>query len=429
MTQHDCFWSVTAPRPKSYLNIPLPQKTDVVVIGGGYTGASAALQLAKGGARAALLEAQTIGWGASSRNGGQALSCLHHTLAASIKSHGRERAREMFLAAVQAADTVEQIIEEEKIECDYVRCGSIEAASQPAHFEVLKKEQEILRQIAGYEVQVLSKNEMSSELGTKAYHGLMVNPRGASLQPASFVHGMALAAERAGADIHEGTQVLEIERLGNIPAHDGSRYLVRTERGDIAAREILLAANAWIGKIAPQFRQRVFPAESFIIATEPLPKDLAERLIPKNRVAYDTRNVLAYYRLSPDGRMLWGGEATFSGVSPRTNINTLRRGMIKIFPELAGYKIDYFWSGTLGLTLDENAHAGQADGMWYSMCYVGHGVTLATYLGRQMANGILGKAVDNPFADLRIPRAPLYQDKAWFVNAGKVWYRFLDMIK
>jgi glycine/D-amino acid oxidase-like deaminating enzyme len=428
MIQHAILWSATAPDSKSFINKPLPTKTDVVVIGGGFTGTSAALQLAKGGARVTLLEAQTIGWGASSRNGGQALSCLHHTLANAIKEHGQERAKEMFLAATYAADTVAQIVKEENIACDFVRCGNIEAAFKPSHFEALKREQEILNQVANYEVKIISKNETRSELGTDSYHGLMVNPRSGSVQPAKFVQGMALAAKRAGADIHEGTRVLAIEKVGNSPTNDGTRFTVKTNRGDITTKEIMLAANAWIGNIVPQFRQRVMPAESFIIATEPLPNELAQQLIPNNRMVYDTRKTLAYYRLSPDNRMVWGGELTFAGISAKTNIITLRNGMLKIFPELAKFNIDYFWPGTLGITLDENAHAGQIDGMWYSMCYVGHGVTLATYLGQQMANGILGNASKNPFANLSIPFAPAYQNNAWVVNIGKVWFRFLDML-
>ena len=428
MTQQNCFWTLAAPPSKTYLNKPLPNKTDVLVIGGGFTGTSAALQLAKGGARVTLLEAQNIGSQASSRNGGQALSCLHHTLEDSIKIHGRERAREMFLSAVAAANTVEQIVLDENIDCNYVRCGNIEAASKPAHLDALKKEQETLRAVAGYEVQVLSKDEIANEIGTTAYHGLLVNTRSGSVQPAKFVQGMALAAERAGADIHEGTRVTAIDRVADSAHRDGVRFKVRTERGDIAAQEIFLAANAWAGKIAPQFRHRVFPVESFIIATEPLPKELTHRLMPHNRVAYDTKHALAYYRLSPDGRMVWGGEATFTGVSPRRNINVLRRGMLKVFPELADFKIDYFWSGTLGLTFDENSHAGRSEGMWYSMCYVGHGVTLATYLGRQIANELLGRPFDNPFAGLNIPRIPLLQDNALAANLAKLWYTILDGI-
>jgi len=428
MTQNEVFWTASAPAPKTYLNKPLPEKADVVVIGGGFTGTSAALQLAKGGAEVVLVEAMSIGWEASSRNGGQALSCLHHTLAESIKHHGRERAKEMFLSAVQAADAVEQIAREEGIDCDYIRSGSIEAASKPVHFDALKREQEVLQDVAGYDVQILPKDEMTVELGTDAYYGVMVNPRSASVQPAKFVRGMALAAERAGADIHEGTRVHAIDRNDESAFRNGIRFTVRTERGDIVAKDVLVAANAWAGAIVPQFRQRVFPAESFVIATEPLPKELAQKLIPNQRAVYDTRRTLAYYRLSSDRRMVWGGELTFKGVSAQTNINTLRRGMTRVFPELGDFKIDYFWSGTLGLTLDENAHAGQVDGMWFSMCYVGHGVTLATYLGQQMANGILGRTMDNAFADIHMPRVPVFNDKAWFVNVGKLWYRFLDTI-
>ena len=429
MTRHEIFWAVTAPAPKTYLNKPLPEKTDVVIVGGGYTGTSAALQLAKGGAQVVLLEAQSIGWGASSRNGGHALSCLHHTLTELIKEHGRERARDMFHASVQAADTVEQIVRDEGIECEHTRCGNIEAAHKPSDLEGLKREQETLKDVADYDVQIVTKEESASELGTSAYYGLMINPRSGSVQPAKFVQGMALAADRAGADIHEGTRVLAIERSDASAVRDGIRFTVRTNRGDIKAKDVLLASNAWIGEIVPQFRQRVFPAESFIIATEPLPDELAKRLIPNRRVVYDTRKTLAYYSISSDNRMVWGGELTFKGASPKYNMTALRRGMIRVFPELADYKTDYFWSGTLGITLDENSHAGQVDGMWYSMCYVGHGVTLATYLGQQMANGILGGTVNNPFEGLHIPSAPVYRDKTWFVNIGKIWYRLMDTIR
>lgn len=425
MTEQTCYWWVDAPPPKSYRNKPLPEKADVVVIGGGFTGASAALRLAKGGANVALLEAETIGWGASSRNGGQALSCLHHTLTELIDQHGLERAREMFRASIRAADTVARIVEKEKIDCDFTRNGNIEAASKPRHFDRLKMEQETLARVADYKVRLVPPEEAATELGTDSYHGLMVNERSGGLQPAKFVQGMALAAERAGANVHEGTRVTEIEKT---VTHNGSRFTVRAERGVVSTKEVLLAANAWVGDIVPQFRGRVFPAESFVIATEPLPDDLAHKLIPNKRVVYDTKNMVAYYTLSRENRMVWGGEGTATGLSTKRNIETLRHGMLKVYPELKDAAIDYFWSGTLGMTLDQTAHAGQMDGMWFSMCYVGHGVTLATYLGEQMANAILGLETFNPFEGLHIPRVPFYEGKAWFVNIGKAWYRFLDLV-
>jgi glycine/D-amino acid oxidase-like deaminating enzyme len=209
-------------------------------------------------------------------------------------------------------------------------------------------------------------------------------------------------------------------------SHHGSRFEVQTEQGAILAREVFLAANAWVGEIVPYFRGRVFPAESFIIATEPLPEDLAQQIIPHRRVAYDTKNMVAYYSLSRENRMVWGGERTAAGMSQKRKIEALQRGMSIVFPQLKQVAIDYFWSGTLGLTLDRNAHAGQVDGIWFSMCYVGHGVTLATYLGEQVANAMLGLESFNPFEGVSIPRVPFFNGKAWLVELGKAWFQLLD---
>jgi glycine/D-amino acid oxidase-like deaminating enzyme len=424
MTQETCFWWVDAPPSKSYQNKLLPEKADVVVIGGGFTGTSAALRLAKAGVNVVLLEAQIIGWGASSRNGGQSLSCLHQSLTELVRLHGLELAREMFRASVHAADTVARIVKEEGLDCDFVRNGNIEAANKPDHFDRLKVEKETLMRVADYETRLVPSEEAAAELGTDFYHGLLVNERSAELQPAKFVQGMALAAERAGAQVYEGTRVTGIEENAS---HDGSRFRVRTDRGDISTKEVLLAANAWIGEIVPQFRRKVFPADSYILATEPLPEDLARRLIPNRRAVYDTKNMVAYYTLSRENRMVWGGEGTATGLSARRNIEILRRGMLRVFPELKETVIDYFWGGTMGLTLDRTIHAGQVDGMWFSMCYVGHGVSMGIYLGEQMANAILGSESFNPFEGIPIPKVPFYEGRAWFVNLGKVWFRLMDL--
>lgn len=419
MTKLQCFWQADAPAIKSFTEKELPDFAEIVVVGGGFTGASAALQLAKHGAQVVLLEAQSIGWEASSRNGGQALSCLPHLLQQVIHQHGKPLAREMFQAAARAADLVDNLIKTEGIECDFTRNGSIEAASKPAHFEAMKREQEILKEVAGFDVQLVTRADISTELGSELYHGLLINPRSGSVQPAKFIRGLALAAERAGVELHEHVRVQQIENTE-------SGFRIHTSRGEIRCRKVLLAANAWNGTILPHFARRVLPVESFIIATEPLPSELARTLIPKGRVVYDTRNVLAYYRLSPDRRMVWGGEATLSGVSPQRNIRILQEGMTKAFPQLKNFSIDYYWGGTIGLTVDETPHAGCHEGIWYSMCYVGHGVTLATYMGMQIANAMLGLPSDNPFDLPRIQPVPLLRGSRWMGNLGKLWYGLMD---
>lgn len=424
--QEECFWINNASGHRAFTAKPLPSISDVLVIGGGFTGTSAALTLAKGGAKVTLVEAHFIGWGASARNGGQALSCLYRNLSQLVREFGKEQAKAMFQAAVKAADTVERIIKQEKIDCDYSRCGNIEAASRPSHFKTLAREQEILADVAGYDVLLLPKKQVHMELGTDEYYGLMINKRSASVQPAKFVQGMALAAERAGAEIHEGTCVIEISKVPEMK--NGVKFMIKTNRGTIYSKEIFLAANAWVGEIVPQLRHKVFPAKSCIIATKPLAEDIAHRIIPNRRVVYDTKNLLTYYKLSADNRMVFGGGHTTTSVSGTKNIETLRRGMVNIFPDLANIEVDYYWDGTLGLTMDENSHAGQIDGMWYSMCYVGHGVTLATYLGEQIANAILGTESNNPFENINIPTIAFYKGQAWFENLGKAWFRFLDLI-
>ena len=426
MTQQQCFWLAESPATKSYANKPLPQKADVVVIGGGYTGASAALRLAKGGAKVVLLESNHIGWGASARSGGQSLSCMHDNFVDMIKHHGMERAKAMFMAAVHASDAVERIVTEENIDCGYERCGHIEAASKPAHFQKLTEEHEALERELGYKTQIVTRAAMAGEIATTVYDGLLVNDRSGKVQPAKFVQGLAMAAERAGADIHEGTRVVAIERREDSASRNGIRFTVRANRGTIDAKEIFVASNAWIGEIIPQFRSRVFPAESFIIATEPLRDDLVQRLVPHNRVIFDTKTLLSYYRFTGDNRMAFGGRDALISASAERNIASLRKGMLEVFPELRDAAIDYYWHGTLGLTMDQTTHAGNVDGLWYSMCYVGHGVTLATYMGEQMANAILGVDYENPFDGLNIPHAPFYRGKAWFVDIGKMWYRLMD---
>ncbi len=417
-------WSATSTPLKSFADKPLPSKTEVVVIGGGYTGLSAALRLAKQGAQVCLLESQMMGWGASSRNGGQVLTGLKHGVSDLIRVFGREKARELYRASIQTIECVETLVAEEAIECDYARVGHLEAAFKPAHFDDMKKTQEVLARDFDHPTRLVPKQEMPSELATEFYHGLLVDERSGGLHPAKYVAGLALAAERAGADLHEGAAVTSIEK-------NGGGFTVKTARGAIQAKNVFVATNGYTSEITPHLQRRIIPIGSYIIATEPLKPELAQKLIPNRRMIFDTKNFLYYFRLSPDNRMVFGGRAAFFPASHdtvRQSAAMLRDDMLNVFPELLAAKVDYAWGGTLGFTFDIYPHAGQMEGLWYAMGYAGHGVAMATYLGQQMADRILGKGGHNPFEGMTFPTIPFYNGNPWFLPLAAIWYRFLDLI-
>nr|MBI2905494.1 FAD-binding oxidoreductase [Chloroflexota bacterium] len=417
-------WSATSTPLKSFADRPLPATADVIVIGGGYTGISAALQLAKHGARVTLLEAQTLGWGASSRNGGQVLTGLKHGVEELLRTVGRERARELYDASIKTIACVETIIADEGIECDYARSGHIEAAYKPAHFDAYRRTQEMLAREFNHPTRIVPKADLHAELGTDYYHGGLVDERSGGLHPGKYLDGLALAAERAGADLHELTPAQAIEK-------STGGFTVKTARGAIGAREVFVATNGYTGGVTPRFQRRIIPIGSYIIATEPLDPALAGRLIPRRRMVFDSKNFLYYFRVSPDGRMVFGGRAAFFPAAEgtvRESADLLRRGMLEVFPELAAAPTAYVWGGTLGFTFDIYPHAGVMDGMHYAMGYAGHGVAMATFLGQQMAHRLAGKPGYNPFDGMTFPTLPLYGGNPWFLPFAAMWYRLLDWI-
>ncbi|HZQ10315.1 MAG TPA: FAD-binding oxidoreductase, partial [Anaerolineae bacterium] len=249
----------------------------------------------------------------------------------------------------------------------------------------------------------------------------------AGLHPAKYVRGMAKAATRAGADLHDATPATAIEKSAN-------GFTVRTPRGAIACKNVIAATNGYTGCVTPQFQKRIIPIGSYIIATEPLGEELAKQLIPNNRMVFDTKNFLYYFRRSPDDRIVFGGRAAFFPATPNTvreSAEILRRGMLQIFPQLEKVPTAYAWGGTLGFAFDIYPHSGEMDGVHYAMGYAGHGVALATYLGQQLANRIAGQAWHNPFEGMNFPTMPLlplYNGNPWFLPFAALYYRFLDWV-
>ena len=418
------YWWATAPELPGYSDRPLPHQTDVVVIGGGYTGLSAARTLAQRGVSVVVLEKETIGWGASSRNGGQVLTGLAIGPAALIKRVGLERAKALHAASLHGLEYIEGLLRAEGIDCDFERVGHIEAACKPAHFAHFQQAQDLLAREFNHPIRVLDRSQQRDELGTDYYHGVLIDERSAGVHPAKYVRGLARAAERAGVQLHAKTPALAIER-------GGVNWRVFTPRGPIRAREVLMATNGYTDVVAPALRKRIIPVGSYIIATEALPAEVAAKILPQRRMVYDSRNFLAYFRLSQDNRLLFGGRAEYKLSSPQTtrrSVAILRRSLIEIFPELTNVAIEYSWSGNVCFTLDRLPRIGRMNGLHYALAYAGHGVSLATYLGAQAANLIGGVGDPGPFVDRPFDPIPLYNGTPWFMSLGAVWYKLLDVV-
>jgi glycine/D-amino acid oxidase-like deaminating enzyme len=400
------------------------RRADAVVVGAGYTGLSAARHLARAGASVVVVERAHVGGGASSRNGGQVLTGLKLDPETLITRYGESRARELFEISLESVATLERVIAEESIDCDYERTGHIQAAAKPAHFDAFRRERDVLARVFHHDVHLVSAAEQRSELGSDRYFGLLVDERSAAINPARFVSGLASAARRAGAIIVSGTTVLRFARAG-------SRWTVVTDRGDIDAGDVLIATNGYTNGAAPFLQRRFIPIGSYVVATEPLEAALADRLLPKRRMAFDSKHFLYYFRVTRDRRLLFGGRAEFSrptAASLARATTILTEASAAIFPEVRGKTIDYAWSGHVAFTRDQMPHAGRIDDMYYAGGYCGHGVAMATYLGGVIARRMAGEPLAHPLVDDRFAAIPLYRGTPWFLPLAGAYYRFRDLI-
>ncbi len=432
MHEHN-YWLTTTEFPAADASRTLPEVVDVAVIGAGFTGLSAARTLARHGACVAVLEAETIGWGASSRNGGMVLTGMKLGVNQLISKYGRELTKRMYAASLATIDCVEQIVREEQIDCDFSRCGHLEVACKQKHFNDYARQAEVIDRDFDHKLRVVQRHELNTEIGSAIYYGGMVDELSAGLNPARYVAGLARAATKAGAEIYEHTRVLSIER----ESRQGELgWRISTSALPIWAHEVFVGTSGYTGPATPALQKKLIPIGSFIIATEVLPAPLAKELSPRNRMIYDSKNYLYYYRLTPDRRMLFGGRAAFfpeNDQTVRRSAELLRRGMISVYPQLADARVEYAWGGTLDFAFDIMPHAGQIDGMYYAVGYAGHGVAMATYQGQKIAELMASdenNRPDNPFVGIDFPGAPLgmYNGKPWFLPLAGAWYKFLDWV-
>lgn len=422
------YWLDTAPPLPDRSGRELPESADVVVIGGGLTGLSTAYHAARKGADVVLVEKDKVGSGASGRNGSMCTQGMTIGVGEARKRYGQERARELYGAFREAVDVVEELTQKEQIDCDFNRSGRLGVAYKPQHFEAMRATQRDLAENFDHHTTLLSPSELRSELGSDYYHGALLDPLSAGLHVGKYVHGLAEAAERAGAQIHERNAATGLTRMP-----DGG-FLVETLHGTIRAQQVMAATDAYTDKALPWFRKRLINVGSFIVVTEPLGEERARELIPNARLVVDSKNIGHYIRLTPDHRLAFGGRARFAPSDPASDLKSgdiLKREMAEIFPQLADVRIDYVWGGMVGFSWDRLPHAGEANGLYYSMGYCGHGVQMATYMGRAVAEMMDGKPEANPLRGLGFPKVPVpfYNGTAWFLPFGGAYYKAKDRLR
>jgi len=414
-------WCAQMPAVPSYRDRPLPDEADVVVVGGGYTGMSAARQLARQGARVTVLEANELGFGASTRNGGIVHPGYKWGPDELTKRYGEDTGRALFRETLDGYRFLKQLILDEQIEADFIERGHLELAYAPAHVGALQAEQRALAD-AGIDCSFVPRERLREEIGSDAYHGALAFEGSGGIHPARYFAGLLAAADRAGADLHEGVRASAVR-----PQGDG-RLVVETERGSILARDVLVATNGYTDGFVPSLRRRVIPIGSYIIATEPLSEAMARELSPKGRVFFDTKNFLYYWRLTADRRMVFGGRASFIPTTVDQTARILHRGLVEVHPQLRDARIEYAWGGTLAFTFDRMPHVGRMGGVTYALGCCGTGVVLMTHLGFKVAEW-LGGGPPPVVARLRFPLVPApYEGRPWFLPVVGEWYRLKDRL-
>lgn len=372
-----------------------------------------------------MLERETPGWGASSRNGGFVLPGYKRGLSAIARKWGPATARQLFAESLESITDLESLIAEEAISCQFSRVGLLTVAESPRQLDDLARERDQLLAIAGHPTRLIPQPDIAGEIGSSKYVGGLLDESAGSVHPTRLFSGLFNAALRAGATFCFPAEALSIAgRAGD--------FTVVTSAGSIRANHVLVATNGYSGSVSPDFQRRVIPIGSHIIATTPLDPDLCRRLIPRNRVVSDSRHLLHYFRLSPDQRLVFGGRAAFrpdrSGADPRAAA-ILQGDMVTLFPELASCAIEYAWSGNVAFTRDQMPHAGTPGGVLSVGGYCGHGVAMAIYLGNRIGRHLADGSKLPVIASLAFPAIPFYQGSPWFLPAVGVWFRMLDWLR
>jgi gamma-glutamylputrescine oxidase len=360
-------------------------RADVGIIGGGIAGCSAALHLAKRGYRVALLEAHFVGYGASGRSGGQTIFGLATSQKALIAQVGAQDARRLFDLSIEALDLTQSLIRDYGIDCDY-HPNQVHVATKPRHLEELAEWIHELHRDYGYEsAGLLNRLELQAHVRSERYLGGIIDTRSGHLHPLKYTRGVARAAEAEGARIFENTQALSYE--------DGTEVVVRTPQGAVRCQHLVLCGNAYLGPLSPPLARRILGVGTYMIATQPLDPARARMLLPSNAAIADINWILDYFRLSADHRILFGGRVSYSALDPPRLAESMRRRLVRVFPETADVKVQYTWGGYLDITMSRAPDFGRlARNVFYLQGFSGHGMSLTGLAGQLVAEAVAGTA-------------------------------------
>ncbi|MFB2858258.1 NAD(P)/FAD-dependent oxidoreductase [Aeromonas hydrophila] len=397
---------------------------EVCIIGGGFSGLNTAINLAEAGYKVVLLEAHRIGWGASGRNGGQLIRGIGHDTSQFARWIGDEGVRELDLMGLEAVELVRERIERFNIDCD-LRWGYCDLATRQRHLAGFAEEAALLASL-GYrhEVKLVAREDIHSVVGSDRYIGGMIDMGSGHLHPLNLALGEARAAASLGVALFEQSRVVHIDY--------GDRLQVTTAHGRVSADYLVIGCNAYLNDLNPELGGKVLPAGSYILATEVLEKRLRQRLLPQNMAVCDQNVALDYYRLSADGRLLFGGACNYSGRDPRDIKAFMLPKLLRVFPELADTAIEFQWGGMIGIGANRLPQIGrlpEQPNVFYAQAYSGHGLNATHMAGKLVAEAIKGESrgfdLFGSVPHMTFPGGPALRSP--LLALGMLWYRFKDL--
>lgn len=415
-------WAATAPPAPPTPALADSVRTDVLVVGGGYTGLSTALHLAEAGVAVRVLEAQEPGWGASGRNGGQVNPTLKHDPQDLLRLYGPERGEALVQAVARSADLVFDLIARHRIDCQPVRQGWLQVGYTD---EAVAAMHARARQwtARGEPVQMLARGALAQRLGSNAFAGGWLDGRAGAIQPLAYARGLVRAAQAAGAMVHGSTQVVQLQR-------SGQRWRATTASGAVVdADRVVIATNGYTAALWPGLRQTVLTANSFIVATQPLQGEAARSILAGGETVSTSQRLLLYFRRDAAGRLLMGGRGHFADPRGPADFAHLERSLQLLYPQLGPVDYAYRWAGRIAVTRDFMPHVHEpAPGLSIALGYNGRGVALATSMGKHLAARLVQAGADFPFPITPITPIPMHRWQRFYIAAGVAWYSLLDRV-